>query len=63
MAIVRLPSASWSAKSSKANIESLKWKAQSYEAQKQVIINETSGEVSGLSHPLTAKKNNCSYLN
>lgn len=56
MAIVRLPSASWSAKSSKANIESLKWKAQSYEAQKQIIINETSGEISGLLASIDSKK-------
>ncbi|MDP4131332.1 MAG: TolC family protein [Bacteroidota bacterium] len=56
MAIVRLPSVSWSAKSSKANIESLKWKAQSYEAQKQIIINETSGETSGLLISIESKK-------
>ncbi len=56
MAIVRLPSASWSAKSSKANIEGLKWKAQSYEAQKQIIINETSGEISGLLASIDSKK-------
>lgn len=56
MAIVRLPSTSWSAKSSKANIESLKWKAQSYEAQKQIIINETFGETSSLLSSIDSKK-------
>lgn len=41
--IVRLPFAKWSAKSYKANIEGLKWKAQSLGAQKQKLVNEYTG--------------------
>ena len=43
MGMVRLPFAKWSAKMYKANIEGLKWKAQSLGAQKQMLVNEYSG--------------------
>ena len=56
MAMVKFPMASWSSKSYKANIESLKWKAGSYEAQKQMIINEASGEADGLMASINSKK-------
>lgn len=56
MATVKIPLAPWSAGSYKANIESLKWKEQSFEAQKQVIINQASGEVEGLLSSINSKK-------
>jgi outer membrane protein, heavy metal efflux system len=56
MATVKLPIASWSSKNYKANIESLKWKAQSYEAQKQMLLNEASGEANGLMASINSKK-------
>jgi outer membrane protein TolC len=56
MAMVRFPMAPWSSKSYKANIESLKWKAASYEAQKQLIINEATGESAGLLASISTKK-------
>ena len=56
MAMVKLPMAFWSSGSYKANIESVKWKAVSYEAQKKMIINEASGEASGLMASINNKK-------
>jgi outer membrane protein, heavy metal efflux system len=56
MATVKIPLAPWSAGSYKANIESLKWKEQSLEAQKQVILNEASGEAEGLLASINSKK-------
>jgi outer membrane protein, heavy metal efflux system len=56
MATVKIPLAPWSAGSYKANIESLKWKEQSFEAQKQVILNEASGEAESLLTSINSKK-------
>jgi outer membrane protein TolC len=56
MATVKIPLAPWSAGSYKARIESLKWKEQSFEAQKQVIINEASGQAEGLLSSINSKK-------
>lgn len=56
MAMVKIPLAPWSAGSYKANIESLKWKAKSYELQKQMIINQASGEANGLLSSISSKK-------
>jgi outer membrane protein TolC len=56
VATVKIPLAPWSSGSYKANIESLKWKAQSYEAQKQMIINQASGEANGLLSSINSKK-------
>ena len=56
MATVKIPLAPWSAGSYKANIESLKWKEQSFESQKQVIINQASGEAERLLSSINSKK-------
>jgi outer membrane protein TolC len=56
MATVKIPLAPWSAGSYKANIESLKWKRQSFEAQKKVILNEASGEAASLLSSINSKK-------
>jgi outer membrane protein TolC len=56
MATVKIPLAPWSAGSYKANIESLKWKRQSFEAQKKVILNEASGEAESLLSSINSKK-------
>jgi len=47
MASVRLPMARWSAKMNKANIESLKWKNESLQQQKKMILNESTGMAYG----------------
>jgi len=56
MATVKIPLAPWSAGSYKTNIESLKWKQESFEAQKQMVINEASGEAEGLLSSINSKK-------
>ena len=56
MATVKIPLAPWSSGSYKASIESLKYKAQAYEAQKQMIINQASGEVEGLLSSISSKR-------
>lgn len=56
MGVVRLPFAKWSSKSYKANIESLTWKAESYNQQKQVVLNEAMGEAAGLLIAINNKK-------
>ena len=56
VATVKIPLAPWSLGSYKANIESLKWKAQSIEAKKQMIINQASGEANGLLSSINSKK-------
>lgn len=48
MAMVRLPMARWSAKMNKANIESLKWKNESLQQQKKMILNESTGMAYGM---------------
>jgi outer membrane protein TolC len=56
VATVKIPLAPWSSGSYKANVESLKWKAQSFEAKKQMIINQASGEANGLLSSINSKK-------
>lgn len=56
MATVKIPLAPWSSGFYKAGIESLKWKEQSFEAQKQMIINQASGEAEGLLSSIDSKK-------
>lgn len=48
MAMVRIPMARWSAKMNKANIESLKWKNESLNQQKKMILNESTGMAYGM---------------
>lgn len=56
MATVRLPMLSWSARASKANVESLKWKAQSLEEERRAMVNEATGVAYGLQRALEAKR-------
>ncbi len=56
MAMVRIPIASWSSRSSKANVESLRWKITSLQEQKQVIVNEAAGRAYGVQNELELKK-------
>lgn len=56
MGMVRLPMAKWSSKASKANVESLKWKAESLNQQKQMMINEASGMSYGMESQIIAKQ-------
>jgi outer membrane protein TolC len=57
MGMMKLPLARWSAKMNKANIESLKWKAEALQSQKQMMLNEYSGMAYGMRNELDLKKN------
>jgi len=56
MAMVKLPIVAWSSSRAKASIESLKWKEESLNQQKQVLINEASGQMQGLLAAIASKK-------
>jgi hypothetical protein len=55
MGMVKIP-VNWSTKMNKANIESLKWKAQSLEQQKQMVVNESAGMAFGMQSEIELKK-------
>jgi outer membrane protein TolC len=56
MATMKLPIAKWSSRSYKANIESLNWKAESFNQQKQMAMNEASGEQARMMDAIDSKK-------
>ena len=56
MGMLKLPLARWSAKMNKANIESLKWKAEALQSQKQMMLNEYSGMAYSMRNELELKK-------
>lgn len=56
MGMVKIPMARWSSKMNKANIESLKWKANSLQSQKEMMVNEYSGMAYGMRNELELKK-------
>ena len=53
---VKIPMAGWSSRSSKANVESLKWKVESLNQQKQMIVNESAGIAYGMQSEIELKK-------
>jgi len=55
MGMVKIPM-NWSTKMYKANIESYKWKAQSLEQQKLMIVNESTGMAAGMQSEIELKK-------
>lgn len=56
MGMMKLPLAKWSSKMNKANIESLKWKANSLQSQKEMMVNEYSGMAYSMRNELELKK-------
>jgi len=56
MGMLKLPLTNWSSKMNKANIESLKWKANSLQSQKEMMANEFSGMAYGMRNELELKK-------
>jgi outer membrane protein TolC len=62
MATVRLPMLFWSAKASRANVESLKWKAQSLVDERQAMVNDATGAAYGLQRALDAKRRQVKVL-
>jgi outer membrane protein TolC len=53
---VKIPLAKWSSRSVKANIESLRWKTASLQQQKEMIVNEATGQAYGLQSEIESKK-------
>lgn len=56
MGMMKLPFAIWSSKMNKANIESLKWKANALKSQKEMMVNEYSGMAYGMRNEIVLKK-------
>ena len=56
MGMMKLPLAKWSSKMNKANIESLKWKANALQSQKEMMVNEYSGMAYGMLNEIVLKK-------
>jgi outer membrane protein TolC len=55
MGMVRVPLFAGASKMSKANVESLKWKTRSLQAQKEMLVNEYSGMAYGMRNELELK--------
>jgi outer membrane protein TolC len=56
MGMMKLPLTKWSSKMSKANMESLKWKASALQSQKEMMLNEYSGMAYGMRNELDLKR-------
>jgi outer membrane protein TolC len=56
MGMMKIPIAKWSSKMNKANIESLKWKANALQSQKEMLVNEYSGMAHGMRTEIELKK-------
>ncbi len=56
MGVVRLPMAKWSSKSSKANVESLNWKTEALNQQRQMMINTAMGMTFSMQTEIASKK-------
>jgi outer membrane protein TolC len=61
MGMLKVPISS-SSRMNKANIESLKWKANALQSQKQMLANEYSGMAYGMKMNWKQRKNNCNYM-
>jgi len=53
---VKIPLTKWSSRAAKANVEGLKWKTESLNQQKQMIINEATGVAYGIQNDMEVKK-------
>lgn len=56
MGMVRVPLFAAASKMSKANVESLRWKTDALQAQKEMMVNEYSGMAYGMTNELALKK-------
>lgn len=56
MAMIRLPMAAWSSRMNRANIESLRYRNESIEQQRQMILLETIGMASGMKKEIETKQ-------
>lgn len=60
---VKIPIAKWSSRASKANVESLKWKVESLNQQKQMIVNESTGMAYRMQSDIEFKKKQLTLFN
>jgi len=56
MGMVKLPLTGWASRMNKANMESLKWKEEALQSQKEMLVNEYSGMAYGMRNELELKK-------
>lgn len=56
MGMVKLPMAKWSSKTSKANVESLRWKVESLNQQRLTMINEATGVAYGMKNEIVSRQ-------
>lgn len=56
MGMMKIPLVRWSSKMNKANIESLNWKVNSIQSQKEMMANEYSGMAYGMRNEFELKK-------
>ena len=55
MGMVKLPMVNWASKMNKANVQSLKWKADALQSQKEMLVNEYTGMAYGMRNELDLK--------
>lgn len=56
MGMVKIPIVNWASKMNKANIESLKWKANAFQSQKEMLLNEYTGMAYAMRNEFDLKK-------
>ena len=56
MGVVKLPMVKWSSRSSKANVESLDWKAEALNQQRQMMINTATGMTLSMQNEIASKQ-------
>ncbi|MDX2067773.1 MAG: TolC family protein [Haliscomenobacter sp.] len=56
MGMVKVPMTKWSSKMNQANIESLKWKVNALQSQKEMMVNEYSGMAQSMRNEIELKK-------
>jgi outer membrane protein TolC len=56
MGVVKLPMANWSSRSSKANVQSLDWKAEALNQQRQMMINTANGMTLSMRSEIASKQ-------
>ena len=56
MGVVKLPMVKWSSKSSKANVQSLDWKAEALNQQRQMMINTATGMTLSMQTEIASKQ-------
>jgi outer membrane protein TolC len=56
MGMIRFPNAKWSSRTAKANVESLRWKSESLNQQRQGLINEAVGMAYGIRNEILSRQ-------